>query len=415
MKIFIGISSFQVLAVFRRGLFFSYLTIYLRHFLGLSITATTLFATLPMIANVLAQRYIWGVLSDRFQKRRPFIIWGEAIGGMGTIALFYCHRIPGDGISAGWVVIAGMTLIEIFWSMSNIGWSALISDIYEKGDRSAIMGRLESMGGMGRIAGVLAGGLLYDKMGTAFEGWGFYEGSLFWVSGIVMFLSIFPMFLVPEGGISKKEVPLSETEERNRSAAKVFFVFLIAMTLINFGRNAIAMILPQYLSLESGLNLSALTLSHVINIRSIGLIITGFFTGFLCRSLGDRTVLAFSAFAAALALFIIGFSTGLVWICLASFLMGFSEVLLIAASYEMASTYIPPAKRGQYFAIFNATFFLSWGVGATLIAGPVADYLIALGKTQSFAYMASFKACGIISLTGALILFPLYALEKRTG
>ena len=49
MKIFLGISSFQILAMFRRGLFYSYLTIYLRHFLGLSVTTTTLFATFPMI------------------------------------------------------------------------------------------------------------------------------------------------------------------------------------------------------------------------------------------------------------------------------------------------------------------------------------------------------------------------------
>ena len=130
MKIFIGISSFQVLAVFRRGLFFSYLTIYLRHFIGLSVTTTTLLATLPMIVNVLAQRYVWGELSDRFQKRRSFIILGEAIGGIGTIALFYCHRIPVDGISAGWVVIAGMTLIEIFWSMSNLSYSPGTTPIF---------------------------------------------------------------------------------------------------------------------------------------------------------------------------------------------------------------------------------------------------------------------------------------------
>ena len=158
------------MAVFRRGLFYSYLTIYLRHFLGLSVTATTLFATLPMIANVLAQRYIWGVVSDRLQKRRALIIWGELLGGAGTILLFYAHRSPDDLTTAGWVIILGMSLIELFWSMSNIGWSALISDIYKQGNRSRIMGLLESMGGLGRIGGILTGGFLYDRMGTAYEG-----------------------------------------------------------------------------------------------------------------------------------------------------------------------------------------------------------------------------------------------------
>lgn len=413
MKVFLGISSFQVLAVFRRGLFFSYLTIYLRHFLGLSVTSTTLFATLPMIVNVLAQRYIWGVLSDKLQKRRAFIIWGELLGGIGTILLFYCHRIPTDKLAAGWVVIAGMAVIELFWSMSNIGWSALISDIYKQGNRSTIMGRLESMGGMGRIVGVLVGGLLYDKMGTSFEGWGFYEGSLFWISGIVMFLSIFPMVLVPEGGIDQNETKPSQLSATELFNPKIFYVFIAAITLIHFGRNAIAVTLPQYLTLDSGLNLSSLTLSHVVNIRSLGLILTGFFAGRLSRKLGDRGLLTLSSLIAAISLFIIGTTSQIAWICISSFLMGFSEVLIIAASYELASSYIPAEKRGTHFALFNATFFLSWGVGSTLIAGPLTDGLMATGHSEAFAYMASFNACGLVTLSGVLVLFLLYYTERK--
>ena len=59
-KMFLNVSSFQVLAMFRRGLFYSYLSIYLRFFLGLSVTETTFFATFPMILNVLFQTFVWG-------------------------------------------------------------------------------------------------------------------------------------------------------------------------------------------------------------------------------------------------------------------------------------------------------------------------------------------------------------------
>ncbi|MEZ4605125.1 MAG: hypothetical protein R2861_17475, partial [Desulfobacterales bacterium] len=69
-KVFWGISSFQALAMFRRGLFYAFLSIYLRYFLGLSVTETTLFATLPMVFNILAQTFVWGRLSDRRQLRR---------------------------------------------------------------------------------------------------------------------------------------------------------------------------------------------------------------------------------------------------------------------------------------------------------------------------------------------------------
>lgn len=417
MKIFLGISSFQILAMFRRGLFYSYLTIYLRHFLGLSVTTTTLFATFPMIVNVLSQRYLWGVLSDKYQKRRSLIIWGEILAGLGTILLWYCHRIPAGKTEAGWVVILGLSIIEIFWSMSNIGWSALISDIYAKGNRSAVMGKLESLGGVGRVMGVLAGGLLYDRMGTAFAGWGFYNGILFWISGIIMFVSIFPMFLVPEGGIDKtpqKNTPIKgQIKDQDNFVPPVFFVFIAAMTLIHFGRNSVAVTMPQYLSLPTGLNLSAITLSHVVNIRSLGIIITGLFVGILCKKFGERHLLALSSFAATLSLFILGISTSLYWICLSSFLMGFSDVIIIAASYELAAAYIPAPKRGRLFAIFNATFFLSWGMAGTLIAGPITDGLIYLGKLETYAYMASFNASALITLSGVVVLFALFHIEKK--
>ncbi len=78
-------------------------------------------------------------------------MWGEVLGGFGTILLWYAHLIPEQKITAGWAIIIGLSIIEIFWSMSNIGWSTLISDIYRDEDRSRIMGKLEGLGGVGRI------------------------------------------------------------------------------------------------------------------------------------------------------------------------------------------------------------------------------------------------------------------------
>ena len=119
-KRFIGLSSFEVLAMFRRGLFYAYLTIYLRHYLGLSVTATTLFATLPMLVNVLSQTFIWGRVSDYFQLRRSLIITGEISAALGTVVVWYLHRLPETPRAAGFVIIFGLTAVELFWSMSNI-------------------------------------------------------------------------------------------------------------------------------------------------------------------------------------------------------------------------------------------------------------------------------------------------------
>jgi MFS family permease len=242
-----------MLAMFRRGLFYSYLSIYLRHFLGLSVTETTLFATLPMVMNIVFQTFVWGAFSDKYQLRRTLIISGEILAGFGTVLVWYAHTLTGNLSLAGYVIIFGLSIVEIFWSMSNVGWSALISDIYRQKDRNAVQGRLASVGGIGRIAGVWIGGLLYDGLGLKYNGWGFHEGALFFVAGAAMFISVVPMMLVPEGGIRREleDASIPETGA-SVSAGKIFTFFIIAMIFINFGRNSIAIIQSKYMVLVSG-------------------------------------------------------------------------------------------------------------------------------------------------------------------
>ena len=83
--------------------------------------------------------------------------------------------------------------------MSNTGWSALISDLYDYHLRQKIQGQLASIGGIGRIVGILIGGMLYDGFKMHYEGWGFYEGPLFFIAAAVMLISTIPMFFTPEG------------------------------------------------------------------------------------------------------------------------------------------------------------------------------------------------------------------------
>ncbi len=398
--------------MFRRGLFYTYLTIYLKHFLGLSVTTTALFATIPMVFNVVLQRYVWGVLSDKYQKRRTLIIWGELLAGIGTAAVWYLHLIPEDKLISGYVIIAGLSVIEIFWSMSNVGWTALISDMYKKGSRVSVMGKLESLGGIGRFLGILAGGLLYDNFGSSYPGWGFYEGSLFFLSAGIMIISIFPMFLIPEGGINKVNEHESSQTLTGDFNSSIFFVFITAMALIHFGRNSIAVTFPQYLSLKSGLDLSSIVLSHVVNIKSIAMIIFGITSGWAARKIGNYGYLIVASIAATLSLIIIGIAESLSWICIASFLMGFSEVAILASSYELASQLIPPDRRGTLFSIFNATLFLSWGIAGFFIAGPITDFLIAAGRPEVYAYKVSFNAAAGITISGVLLLIYFFRLLK---
>ena len=411
---FIGLSSFQMLAMFRRGLFYSFLTIYLRHYLGMSVTETTLFATGPMVMNVLFQTFTWGPLSDRWQLRRTFIMAGELLAAAGTLGVWYAHILTASPIFAGYIIIIGLSVVEIFWSMSNVGWSALISDIYPAQSRNALQGKLSAVGGLGRIIGVWIGGVLYDGYGAAYAGWGFHRGALFFAAAGAMLISVFPLLLLPEGGIKKQYPPQTDTGSRRReSSTRIFIIFLAAMTFINFGRNSIAVIFPQYLVLDGGFAVSSTTLSYIVNMQSAAIMFTGLFAGWISRRIGDDwSLLAGTALTiVALGVMAITASLPLLYVC--NFFRGISEVLIFSSSYACASILIPPENRARLFSLFNATFFLSWGLAGTFIAGPIIDWLVATGTGESFAYRVSFLLAAAITVIGFAMEYLL--VKRRAG
>lgn len=399
-RTFLGLSSFQMLAMFRRGLFYTYLSIYLKDFLNMSVWETTLYATLPMIMSVIFQNFVWGPISDKFQRRRTLIISGELLAGIGTFTIWLIHFSFENLYVAGYVIIIGLSCVEMFWSMSNIGWSAIISDLYPSQKRSKVMGQLTSLGGLGRIIGIFIGGLLYDK------GIGFRNGPLFIVASFVMFVSTIPMLFSPEGGISLEEKENEDpimTNEKNQGNIFIFIIFIVALIFINFGRNSIAVPYSQYLSLESGFAVDSIMLSFIANSRSVAVMIIGLMAGFLSKKFGHSRTLIIGSSIGIIALIITATTIHLQLIFIGSFLIGTAEVIIYASSYAIGSILMPARIRAKLFAVYNTTFFLSWGTASTLISGPLIDFLIVNGKSEVFAYQIAFLVGALICFIGLII------------
>jgi MFS family permease len=408
-KTFFNISSFQVLAMFRRGLFYSYLSIYLRFYLGLSVTETTFFAFFPMVLNIAFQTFVWGPISDRYQKRRTLIILGEVLAALITVAVWYVHTLPESTRVAGYVIIMGLVVVEIFWSMSNVAWSALISDLYPEHRRASVQGKLSSVGALGRIVGVWIGGIAYDGLSHYYEGWGFHSGLLFFVASGVMLLSTIPMIFVPEGGVrlSEDRKAGGAEGEKPRSGggySRKFIMFLLAMVLINFGRNSVAVTKAQYLVLEEGFDVSSRLLSHIVNVQSLAVFLLGLVMGWLSSRYRDDRILLWASGISTVGLLGFAFTGSLALVFVCNFLSGMAFVIIRSSSYAYASRLIPAASRGRQFALFNATFFLSWGTAGTLVTGPIVDLLVRSGSTQAYAYRVSFFAAALLVMVGMVVL-----------
>ena len=73
----------------------------------------------------------------------------------------------------------------------------------------------------------------------------------------------------------------------------------------------------------------------------------------------------------------------------------------------------PKEYRGRLFAYYNTTFFLSWGIAATLIAGPIADILIGQGFTNANAYRGSFIAAIVLVVIGVVALLVAFRYSRN--
>jgi PPP family 3-phenylpropionic acid transporter len=416
---FTGLSTFQILTFFRRSIVYTFLSIYLRS-LGLSTTEVTLMATVGMIANTLAQSLLWGNLLDKYQKPTEFVVAGEALAGLGHIFMVLGYMFflgMNQLIVAGYVIIFCLGGIEVFWSMSNVGWSALVSELTEIDERKKMMGQFSIIGGFGGIGGAYLGGFLYEN------GAGFANGSIFNIAAIIMIISSFIVFF----SIRKKQVTkiqesgevelvlhhsLSELPHHLRIA---YLIFIISLIFLNFGRNSIAIITSIFLADPTAFGASGVEIALFSNVGSIASMISGFIVGSVIAKADDNKVMMSGIILALAGISWLIFTPTFALALIASFLIGASQVIIQSSSYSIVAKWAPEEYRGRLFAYYNATFFLSWGIAATLIAGPVADILIAGGASNADAYRGSFIAAIVLVGIGIVALLLSFRYSRKNG
>ena len=262
----------------------------------------------------------------------------------------------------------------------------------------------------------MLGGILYDGMRMAYPGWGFRAGGIFFVSAFVMAVSVVPLLFMPEGGIHyrKESGAAGADDEPARPAGnlRLFAMFLVAMLLINSGINILGAFRAQYLDLAEGFAASPRTISLVVNVEAAVLIAIGFFLGALGRKIGIKRLLAAGTASGIISMVLHAMAPGIGLIYLAAAFKGISDGCIVSSSYAFASTLIPPEKRGRYFAWYNATFFLSWGLAATFLAGPLIDRLIDAGRGTVFAYKAGLLSGAALMVLGLGLLGVLFRASK---
>lgn len=411
-KIILGLSSFQFMAMARRGLFYTFLALYLRIGLGLSVTATTLLASLTMIMNSSSQAFLWGKISDKYQARTSLVVIGETIAALGYILVYFVHVIlleSSGPTSAAYSIIAGLTLLEFFWSMSNLGWSALISDLTTSRERGKLMSVISSIGGVGRIVGITVSGVLYNWGGDAA---GFKSGVLFYFASAIMLVSAFILWFstrsLKQSSIIHYEqaMPTRQSQSSKKHSSVIFYWFLASIFVVGLGIYSILQIFVFYVELDSPIGATSFDIVMIRNSASAATIIASLLAGTLADKFGRKNALGLGLFLAAITPILYLLARDVTQMIVINSLSGISMGLINVVGYLVAADLIPAEYRGKLFGRYNAVTYISFGVAGTFIGGPIADYLIHVGTTEVMAYVATFQVASGVALAG-FILFML--------
>ena len=334
---------------------------------------------LPMLANAITQPTIWGPLSDKVGKRKIFIALGEGTAGFAYLLISppIWSLITGTSIYLAkalyaYTLVIGLTLLESVWSMSNVGWSALIADLTLPSERGNIMGQLNSIGAVGRIAGVFLGGLLYDYPSKG-EGFSY----LFFLSSLIMFSSAILILVIVEerkinytSDIECKRVN-KIIENNSQINKKIFYSFLLALSILLVGLANVNRVLNYYLRLA--LLASSLDMSIISNTSSITQLVANPIVGKLSDVRGRKNILQIGFIIGAILPLLYIFPNTILLLIPVSVLNGFVRAIIMTVSYAYVAELIPEELRGRYFGQYNMIRTLSFGVIPIITAGVFTD------------------------------------------
>jgi len=412
----LGLWSFQFLTFMRRGVFYSFMYIYLFSLMG-NVTTTAALGTLTMLMSTVGQNLLWGKISDRYRLRAQLVVIGEVAAGFAYVVVFLVHKFfidAGSSVAAGLALIIGLAILEFFWSMSDVGWAALVTDITTSETRGRFVGSINFVMSIGRMTGIIMAGYLYVG------GLGFRQGTIFYMVTVMLLTGAIVMWFVSRslkpsttptfsGLINKEKGVASDSQEIADASSeneRTFLWFLIALTIVVLGAASVNQIFLLFLELKDGLHASDLEVSFILSAWTLGGMTASLVAGRLADKVGRKTVILVGLLIAAATPLFYGFAPNVVAMAIVYGINGVSFMTLQTAGFAFAGDIIPEHKRGQLLSRYNAVMALSWGPAGLLIGGPIADIQTrVLGVSAHTAYINGFFTSSVLIFMGTTVFF----------
>jgi len=405
--VFANLSVFQFLTFLRRGVFYSFMINYLFTLMQ-TVTSTAFLGTLNMVASALGQNLLWGRICDRVKVKARLIMAGETIAAFSYIIVFFVHKSlieAKSGFTAGLAIIFGLSVLEFFWSMSDVGWAALLTDVTTVETRGSVIGVLNFVASLGRMVGILFAGLLYDN------GEGFRNGTIFYIVTVLLSVGVVIILFLSRRVKARSDAPrenVSEAKETdrelNKEDEKTYKWFLASLVIIVLGAASVNQIVLLFIKLPAGLNTSDYEMSLILSAWTIGGMIASLASGRLTDKIGRSKVMLLGLGLAVITPMLYSIASNYAVMALIYGINGVSFWSIQTVGFVLAGDIIPKNKRGRLLSRYNTVMALSWGPAGILIGGPLADAQVnSLGLSPHAAYVNAFYVSALIVVVGAIL------------
>ena len=414
-NIIVNLSLFQFLSFARRGIFYTFMINYLFNLMQTA-TSTTLLGTLNMVASALGQNLLWGKIADRYRLRAKLLIAGESIAAATYLIVFLIHKSLLDmqaNFTAGLSLIFGLSFLEFFWSMSDVGWAALLTDVTTTKTRGGIVGTLNFIASLGRMIGINFAGFLYN------DGEGFRQGTIFYIVITMLAASATIMWITSryekKTNAKTEKRTIQNLQKKNGASSnnkEIYKWFLTSLIIIVMGAACINQIFLIFLGPDV-LNMSAEEMASILTAWTLGGMLTSLLSGWLADRIGRATVLIMGLILAIVTPLFYGSASNVLTMALIYGINGVAFWTIQTIGFAFAGDIIPEDQRGRLFSKYNTVMALSWGPAGFLIGGPLADLQTNnFGLTRFMAFVNTFYVSSILVALGT-ILFALKVARKK--
>ncbi len=373
------------------GLWWPFLTIFMRQQLGVPLTTVTLLFTLNSAAG-LAAIAIAGPAVDRFGRRFAMII-GLVAGGSILLAMSVAHTLP------AWAVL--MLLQGLFSPFYRVGSDAMVADLIPPVRRAGVYALLRMINNLGIAVGPAIGGFV---IGVSY-GLAFYiaaAANLLFVTLIVFFVretlpsrtaSTTPGSTAGDG--SAVEAPKREGGYGPVLRDRPFVALCGVFVLATMPAAIMMMLLAVYAKENFGVPESQYGFIMATNAAMV--VLFQYAVTRRSQAYPPLQVLALGAFFYAIGAGSVALGGGFWGFWLSMVILTIGELLIAPTGTAVAANLAPPDMRGRYMGLYGITWGVAFGIGP-VIAGYLNDN-VAPRAIWIFAL-----AAGLMAATGFLLL-----------